>query len=61
MKMPNIDITDFGDRYTLHVTVNLTRELKVRMKIAALLFKMAAWVLGCGIEIKEKLTGGPDA
>ena len=53
--MPNIDITRLDDRYTLSVTVNLTQQLKFRMKIAGLLFKAVARVLGCDIEIKEKL------
>ena len=36
---------------TMHVTIVETREFRLRTWIAKQLLRLAAWVLGCGIEV----------
>lgn len=51
MAQKQLNISKLDDSVTLSINVNLTREYFIRKKIACFLIKMAAKVLGCGIEI----------
>jgi len=49
MNIRKLDLSE-----VLTFTVKISRELKIRMKVAVLLIKLAALILGCGVEIKNK-------
>jgi len=42
-------------RKTDTITVTITREFFIRIRIGIFLFKVAGWIMGCAIEIE-----GPD-
>ena len=40
--------------YDMTITVVVTRELKIRIAIAKWFFRLAAFVLRCGLDLKEE-------
>lgn len=48
------DISRLDCNYTMTVIVNITRQFRFRMAIAAVFIKAAAFVLGCGVTIAIK-------
>jgi len=49
---PVVDMQDVMKDVTMHVEVIQTKRFKLRMRTGMLLFRFAAWVTGCGIDIK---------
>lgn len=47
-------LNKFPPNATLHVTIVSTQEFRLRIWIAKRLICLAAWVLGCGIEVKNE-------
>jgi len=50
----NIEMNRLSKNFTLSVTMVLTRQFRVRIAIALFLIKLAAEILGCGIEIEQE-------
>jgi len=46
-------VRHLDQRHTLNVEVKITREFKFRLAVAKVLIMCAAYILGCGIDIKE--------
>lgn len=49
----NVNIKKLNHNTTMNIKVKVTRQFRIRTKIAVVLFKVAAFVLGCGVEIEE--------
>lgn len=49
-----IRIRKFPSGAKLHVTVVETKEFRLRVWIAKRLIRLAAWVMGCKIEVKNE-------
>lgn len=47
----------FPSSTKLHVTVVATREFRLRVWIAKRLIRLAAWAMGCGIEVTDAPPG----
>ena len=52
----NVPINKLNDSTTINITTYFTKQFYIRMWIFTRLLKLAAWVLGCGIEINTKDT-----
>ena len=46
-------IKKLGKNVTLQVTLHFTKQFKMRIWAGQTLLKLAAWVMGCGIEITQ--------
>ncbi len=44
------EVRKLNKNYTLNVSVKITREFKMRMRLASYLWRLSAWILDCGIE-----------
>ena len=53
MAKAEIDMNDIGRSVTLAVTVKNAREYAIRLKIALILIRLAAWVAHMGLEVKH--------
>lgn len=49
----DIPVRKLDKTCVMEIHVKLTKEFKVRMFMAVRLFKLAAWVIGCGVRFKE--------
>lgn len=54
MDATSIGLRKLNKRHVITVTINVAREFKIRIFIAKVLIKIAGWVLGCGIKVKEQ-------
>jgi len=55
MKAPvDYKINKLDDRSTLIVNVVITRQLKIRAAIFTMLIKLAAWVIGSGVQVTQQ-------
>ena len=50
----NINIRKLNKSAAITVTLNTTREFKIRIFIAKVLLKVTGLVLGCGIKVNEQ-------
>lgn len=48
----DVTLTRLGRDTTLDINVVITRRFRLRMAVAGGLFKLAAWVLGCAVNIE---------
>jgi hypothetical protein len=53
-----INVNKFTKRFTMVVTVHETRRFRLRKWLALRLIRLAAWVLGMGIEVRSEPTDG---
>ena len=53
MKTTSMNLRKLDKRHTLTVTINTTREFKVRVFLAVIFIKIAGFVLGCGIKVEK--------
>ena len=54
MKATSVNIRKLNKSCTMTVTLNTTREFKIRIFIAKVLLKVTGLVLGCGIRVNEQ-------
>ena len=52
MNADKLKVDSLNKDFTLEVTVRITRQMRLRMWVAVRLISLAAWVLGCDIEIE---------
>ena len=48
----NIPITKLNEKSVLTAKIKITNRFILRVKAATFLIKMAAWALGCGVDIR---------
>ncbi len=53
MEAKSVNIRKLSNRSVITVTLNITREFRIRIFIAKVLLKVACVVLGCGIKIND--------
>ena len=58
MKMANIKKLDKS--ITMQITVGFTREFRYRVYVSLAFIRLAAWILGCNINVNKIHTDGID-
>ena len=52
MNADKLKVDSLNKDFTLEVTVRITRQMRLRMWTAVRLISLAAWVLGCDIDVE---------
>ncbi len=53
MEATSVNIRKLNNRSAITVTLNITREFRIRIFIVKVLLRIAGWVLGCGIKVND--------
>lgn len=59
-RLRKITLRKLEPHNVLNVKINVTTEFQIRVAIAKILIKTAAWILGTGIKIEDIVDKGPN-